>query len=116
MNKGYQVHWSKTAENDLCAIILFIAGASPQAAMKSLATIKDKTAGLVSFPERGLIVPELLAQGMAHYRELVIPPWRIIYRFSADSVYVLAVIDSRRNVEDVLLDRLIRIDHENPLS
>lgn len=32
------------------------------------------------------------------------------------TVILLAVIDSRRNVEDVLLDRLIRADHENPLS
>jgi len=56
-----------------------------------------------------------LAQGVGHYRELIIPPWRVIYRFSGDTVYVLSVLDSRRNLEDVLLERLIRINNENPL-
>lgn len=105
---GYSVEWSKTAESDLIAIIQYIHNSSPQAATKAFTNIKDKTDGLVLFPERGRIVPELLAHGIGHYRELIISPWRIIYRFSGNTVYVLAVIDSRRNVEDVLLDRLIR--------
>jgi len=115
MNERYQVLWSKTAEHDLFAIIAFIHDASPQAAIKAFTKIKDKTSDLLLFPERGRVVPELLAQGIAHYRELIIQPWRVIYRFSADTVYVLAVIDSRRNVEDILLGRLIRTNHENPL-
>jgi len=108
MNELYQVYWSKTAESDLIAIILFIRNTSPQAAANVFVNIKDKTSDLVLFPERGRIVPELLAQGIGHYRELIISPWRVIYRFSGDAVYVLSVLDSRRNVEDVLLDRLIR--------
>ncbi len=108
MNELYQVYWSKTAESDLIAIILFIRNTSPQAAANVFANIKNKTSDLVLFPERGRIVPELLAQGIGHYRELIISPWRVIYRFSGDAVYVLSVLDSRRNVEDVLLDRLIR--------
>jgi toxin ParE1/3/4 len=49
-----------------------------------------------------------LQQGILQYRELIVPPWRIIYRISGDFVYVLAVFDSRQNIEDVLLDRLVR--------
>jgi len=105
MNELYQVYWSKTAESDLIAIILFIRNTSPQAAANVFVNIKDKTSDLVLFPERGRIVPELLAQGIGHYRELIISPWRVIYRFSGDAVYVLSVLDSRRNVEYVLLDR-----------
>ena len=41
-------------------------------------------------------------------RELIESPWRILYRIEADTVYVLAVIDARRNVEDLLLDRFVR--------
>jgi toxin ParE1/3/4 len=114
--EGYSVEWSKTAESDLIAIIQYIHANSPQAARNAFASIKDKTADLVIFPERGRIVPELLAHGIGHYRELIISPWRVIYRFSSAIVYVLAVIDSRRNVEDVLLDRLIRTNNENPWS
>ena len=116
MNRQYQIYWSKTAERDLLAIIQFLRDTNPQNALKVFANMKDKTSDLNLFPEIGRIVPELLAQGIGHYRELIISPWRVIYRFSSDSIYVLAVIDSRRNVEDVLLNRLIRINHENPLS
>jgi toxin ParE1/3/4 len=108
MTEGCSVVWSKTAANDLIAIIQYIHNSSPQAANKAFTNIKDKAEDLVLFPERGRIVPELLAHGIGHYRELIISPWRVVYRFSSDTVYVLAVIDSRRNVEDVLLDRLIR--------
>ncbi|MDD5276687.1 MAG: type II toxin-antitoxin system RelE/ParE family toxin [Methylovulum sp.] len=108
MNKLLQVHWSKTAEQDLLAIISFIHNASPHAAVKAFSGIKDKTADLLLLPEGGRVVPELLAQGIAHHRELIIAPWRVIYRMSSGTIFVLAVIDSRRNVEDVLLERLIR--------
>jgi len=108
MDERYQVYWSKIAESDLLAIIRFIRDSIPQAAAKTFASIKNKTPELALFPEGGRIGPELLAQGIGHYRELIIPPWRVIYRFSGSAVYVLSVIDSRRNVEDILLDRLIR--------
>ena len=108
MTSACTVEWSKTSESDLIAIVKYLHNNSPQAATKAFDKIKDKTTDLMIFPERGRIVPELLAQGIGHYRELVIPPWRVIYRFSGAIVYVLAVIDSRRNVEDILLDRLIR--------
>jgi toxin ParE1/3/4 len=108
MTSGYSVEWSNAAANDLIAIIQYIHNSSPQAAAKVFTNIKDKTADLVLFPERGRIVPELLAHGIGHYRELIISPWRVIYRLSSTTVFVLAVIDSRRNVEDVLLARLIR--------
>jgi plasmid stabilization system protein ParE len=108
MSKSYQVQWSKTAETDLIGIIKYIQQGSPQAATKVFADIKAKTADLVLFPERECVVPELQAQGIGHYRELIIAPWRIIFRCSEDVVYVLSMLDARRNVEDILLDRLIR--------
>ena len=37
------------------------------------------------------------------------------YRIAEKTVFILAVIDSRRNVEDVLLEHLIRINNENLL-
>lgn len=116
MSDHYQVYWSKTAESDLISIIRFIRYNSPQAAIRTFSDIKERASDLALFPERGRIVPELLAQGIGHYRELIIPSWRVIYRFSGNDIYVLSVIDSRRNVEDILLDRLIRLHHENPLS
>ena len=108
MAKNYQVLWAETAEEDLKAIIEYIYVDSPSAARDSLRKIKTKTSNLCSFPQRGRVVPELKDHGILQYRELIIIPWRVIYRISDEQVYVLSVIDSRGNVEDILLGRLVR--------
>ena len=106
MNKKYDIVWSIIAENDLKNIIEYIADDSPPNALKIFKRIKQKASSLYTFPERGRIVPELRDQGILQYRELVISPWRILYRISDKSVFVLSVLDSRRNIEDLLLKRL----------
>ena len=106
MNKKYDIVWSIIAENDLKHIIDYIADDSPPNALKIFKRIKQKASSLYTFPERGRIVPELRDQGILQYRELVISPWRILYRISDKSVFVLSVLDSRRNIEDLLLKRL----------
>ena len=63
---------------------------------------------LVAFPERGRIVPELRDVDVLIYRELIEGPWRIIYRYDADRVHVTAVLDARRDLSGLLLERLIR--------
>ena len=108
MAKGYKVYWAESAEEDLKAIIETIYGDTPSAAKDILSKIKTKASALCSFPQIGQIVPELKEHGILHYRELIIPPWRVIYRISESQIYSLTVIDSRRNVEDILLDRLVR--------
>ncbi len=106
MSKKYQVVWSSIAENDLKNIIEYIADDSLSNAFKIFKNIKQKVSNLYTFPEKGRIVPELKDQGIMQYRELMIPPWRILYRISEESVYILSVLDSRRNIEDILLRRL----------
>ena len=106
MSKTYQIVWAGVAGNDLRDIIEYIAIDSPSNALKILEKIKHRASSLYTHPERGRLVPELQDQGILTYRELVVPPWRIIYRISGSDVYVLSVLDSRRNVEDILLKRL----------
>ncbi len=106
MKKSYDVRWSKTSERDLTDIIEYIAGDSPSYAFQVFKGIKRKASSLYTFPDRGRIVPELQDQGISQYRELIIAPWRIIHRISERHVYVLSVLDSRRNVDDILLKRL----------
>ena len=109
MKKVYDVRWSETSERDLTDIIAYVAEDNPSYAYQILRVIKRKASSLYSFPERGRIVPELQHQGITQYRELIVSPWRIIYRISERTVYVLSVLDSRRNVEDILLKRLISL-------
>ena len=105
MTKSYEVIWAKTAENDLLKIIEYIAQNNPVNSIKVLRKIKKQTEELYHSPKRCRIVPELYDQGITQYREMIITPWRIMYRISDETVYVLSVLDSRRNIEDILLKR-----------
>ena len=109
MKKSHNVWWSETAENDLVSIIEHIARDHPLQARKIFGEIKKRDESLNAFPDRGRMVPELQNQGITLYRELIIRPWRLMFRVSKDSVYVLSVLDSRQNVEDILLQRLIAL-------
>lgn len=109
MKKSYDVWWSETSEKDLLSIIEYIARENPLQASKLFREIKKRAESLSAFPDRGRIVPELQDQGIMLYHELIIGPWRIMYRVSDNIVYVLSVLDSRQNVEDILLKRLIAL-------
>lgn len=106
--RRYHVLWTRSARRDLEAIFEYISIDKKETAIKIVKKIQRTTSRLRSFPERGRIVPELKQQGISIYRKLIITPWRVMYRISGHTVFVLAVIDSRRNVEDVLLERLTR--------
>ena len=106
MNQKYDVIWSNIAENDLKYIVEYISDDGPADAIKIFKRIKDRAYSLYTFPERGRIVPELRDQGILQYRELIISPWRILYRISEKKVLVFSVLDLRRNIEDILLKRL----------
>ncbi len=107
MKQGYAVSWSETAERDLHAIIEYIADDSPSRAYAVFEEIRKKASDLCTLPERGRIVPELQDHGITQYHELITGPWRIIYRIFKKEVFVLSVLDARRNVEDILLRRLV---------
>jgi len=107
MKETYTVRWSETSARDLKGIVEYIAGDSPSCAYEVFSNIKEKASNLHSSPGRGRAVPELQDQGITQYRELIVAPWRIICRISEGTVYVLSVLDSRQNVEDILLKRLL---------
>lgn len=107
MSKRYKVIWSNVAEEDLKNIIEYIADEDVLNAQNIFKKIKKKASNLYLFPSRGRIVPELKDQGITQYRELSIPAWKVIYKISEKDVDVLCVFDSRRNIEDILLQRLI---------
>jgi len=107
MTQRYEIVWARRAQDDLRDIVDYIAMDSPGNALTILERIKDKASSLYVMPERCRIVPEFKAHGILHYRELIVSPWRIMFRIAAMKVYVLSVLDGRRNIEDILLNRLI---------
>lgn len=106
--KKYQVLWSHTAQRDLTEIVEYIAQDSISDALAILQKLETKAALLITLPNRGRIVPELLHTGISQYRELISAPWRIVYRVDNKQVLIMAVLDSRRDLQTVLLNRLAR--------
>jgi plasmid stabilization system protein ParE len=106
--KNFKVLWTFAASQDLESIVVFVARDSPQAARRVMRNLRKGAETLKTFPERGRLVPELVDIGLHLYRELLATPWRIVYRISNNTVYVMMVIDGRRNAEDLLLERLVR--------
>jgi len=106
--KRFIVNINKTAKNDLREIIKYISKNNPMNALNVLKRIEDRINTLNHFPERGGYVPELLKNNIKDYRQLIESPWRIIYKIDRNIVNVLIIIDSRRNTQDILLERLIK--------
>ena len=103
-----EVLWTETARRDLEQIIAFIAEESPANALAVAERIEGRCGELNRLPARGRVVPELGAIDVVAYRELVEGPWRIVYRYDDRAVYVLAVLDARRDLTSLLLARLVR--------
>ena len=102
----YRVLWTDTAKLDLDEIADFIAAESPASALEVINRIERSCSRLERLPERGRIVPELRSVDILMYRELIVEPWRIVYRCENDRVHVMAVLDARRNLTGLLLERL----------
>jgi len=104
----YTVNVSKSAKNDLREIIKFIAKNNPMNSLDVLKRIEARIKSLEKFPERGGYVPELLKHNIKDYRQLIESPWKIIYKIENDTVDILIIIDSRRNTQDILVEKLIK--------
>ena len=104
----FQVLWTDAARLDLERIVEFIAEENPASALTALARLERRCRTLAALPERGRIVPETRAVDVLTYRELIEGPWRIVYRHDVDRVHVMAVLDARRELSSLLLERLVR--------
>jgi len=110
--KKFEVLWTKSAQFDLETIIEYIKTDSIDIAKKIFFEIKEECDNLYYFPERKRVVPELQQIGILKYREIIHKRWRIIYKIDNTKIYILLVVDSSRNLEDILFQRLIKNDNK----
>ncbi len=108
MSKTYKLEWTSNAKNDLLNIVAYIKKDSPSIANDVYQKIKKKARSSNFFPLKGRVVPELQKEGITLYREFIASPWRIIYKVGNETVYIMAILDSRQNVEEILLQKLIK--------
>ena len=105
--RRHEVVWAPAARDDLDDVVRRIEDESPSQAARILHLIRARAQALELFPSRCRVVPEVKEWGVTSYRELIVSPWRIVFRIEAGTIWVVAVVDGRRDMEEVLLQRLI---------
>ncbi len=103
----YAVFMLQEAEHDLEAIFSYILGSgNPGAAKDMIRLIRKACDSLSQMPERGHVPPELARTDNYEYRQIIVKPYRIIYQVVEYSVFIFGIIHGRRNVDEVLRQRL----------
>jgi toxin ParE1/3/4 len=104
----FEVLLTADAANDLKELYDYIAfHDSPGKAEQVLAKIEKTFDSLSESPERGAYPKELLALGIRDYREIFFKPYRVIYKVMGDLVYILLIVDGRRDMQALLQRRLL---------
>ena len=103
----YSVIISRPAELDLLEIVNYYESRNKRFAVELYKRIKSRILELVEIPDRGRQVPELERQGIENYRELIEGNYRIVYSVTALRVIVHSIVDSRRNLEEILIKKIL---------
>ena len=76
--------------------------------LKTYNKLKESIRNLAAFPLLGAVPPELESLNMNQYRQIISGMNRVIYEPRADAVYIYMVVDTRRDLETLLMQRLMR--------
>jgi toxin ParE1/3/4 len=106
-DRRHSVIWTEPATADVERLAAYLSDESPLRAEQILERVVARAESLRASPERGRTPPELRAIGDRAWREVLEPPWRIIYRIAGRRVEIHAVFDGRRSLEDVLMERVL---------
>ena len=105
----YEVFLTKDAEDDIIEIYRYILeNDSENSANNVFKKIKETCLSLISFPDRGHNPPELNRIAVYNYKEIHFKPYRIIYQIIQLKVYIHSIFDGRRDLQEVLENRLFR--------
>ena len=106
----YEVRIDNVASGDLYAIYRYVAINDSQVkAGHLLDSIQKAMTSLETMPARCSYPPELQRWGIFDFREVFFKPYRIIYEIKGKTVFIHAVLDGRRNCEDLLQQRLLGV-------
>jgi len=106
---SYRVNIISDAEEDLFSIYKYVSVFDSAAKAEKLLTGLEETClSLQNMPEKGYIPHELDRIGVQMYREIHFKPYRIIYQIIKKDVYIHCILDGRRDLMDLLRERLLR--------
>ncbi len=105
----FNVYLIIDAESDLWDIYHYVAqNDSVEKADSLLDNLERTIAKLETMPLRGHFPPELKRVSVLEFREIFFKSYRIIYQVIKSRVYVHCVLDGRRDMQDLLHERLLR--------
>ena len=105
----YEVLVTDDASHDLADICGFIAQHDDaEKAKYVLAQIENAFGRLAAFPFRGVTPSELAEIGVVDYREVFFKPYRIFYTVIDKRVFIVAIIDGRRDLRSFLFSRILK--------
>lgn len=89
--------WSPLADAQVDDAVAYIAADDPAAALAWLERMLERVRSLADYPGSGRMVPELQREDV---RELIVPPYRVMYRRTADAVEIAAIRHGARHFDE----------------
>jgi toxin ParE1/3/4 len=89
-----RIRWTRLALQDLADSRAHLEREAPLAWTKMASRLRGALSQLRRHPGSGRVVPERRAQG---YREIVLPPYRLVYAIESRELHVLHFWHARRN-------------------
>ena len=97
MPRKQKITFTASAVKDLEGILQWYKDQHvPDVGGRLLREVIDHVEKLADFPQSGRVVPEF---SVIHLREIIHPPFRIVYRLDADAVRIVRVWRSERQLK-----------------
>lgn len=103
MPAKYEVRVTPTAESDIEAIWDYITEDSPENAARFVSQLEEHIGALERFPVRCPLIPENEVLN-SEYRHLVLGNYRIIFRITGTTVFILRIIHGSRLLDTSLFE------------
>lgn len=106
---SYTVLLLPEVADDLEALFEYISlHDAPEKAVYVITKIHELIDGLSELPNRGSHPKELWGAGYRDCREISFKPYRVFYRVIGEAVRIYLVADGRRDIGELLRQRLLR--------
>lgn len=107
---GFKVVIIESAEQDLKELRAYIVkNFSVDTWRTSYSDIKGVIRNLQNFPQAESIPEEIEKLNLTQYRQVLSGMNRVIYEVRQDLIYIHIVVDTRRDMNSLLIRRLVRV-------
>lgn len=101
------VVWTEVATRDVERLTIRLSEDAPLRVEAIIERIVARGESLANLAQRGRTPSELRSVADRTWLEIIEAPWRIVYRVVGRTVQIHAVLDGRRDLRDILLERLL---------